>query len=174
LVTTHIVPHAIDSGITPIRAASILSLTSALGIPGRVLIGKVSDTFGWKQAAIGCNLLMAGAMLFLMQPSNPLMFYLFAVIFGFSQGGAGPPVVAQFGNIFGLRNIGLIMGTLSAGWALGAALGPASGGYIFDISGNYTPALLVGMAAPLAAAVLTILLRAPTTSPRDGGLPESL
>jgi len=169
LVMTHIVPHAIDSGMSPIKAASILSLTSALSIPGRILVAKVSDSVGWKQASLGCALLMAGAMLLLIQPSNPLMFYLFAVIFGFSQGGAGPPIVAQFGNIFGLRHIGVIMGALNVGWAIGAALGPASGGYIFDTSGSYIPAFSAGMAAALIIVVLILLVRTPTTSPKGGG-----
>lgn len=168
MVLIHLVPHAIDSGMSPIKAASILSLTSVLSIPARVLIAKVSDSIGWKQASIGCALLMAGAMLFLIQPSNPLMFYLFAVIFGLSSGGAGPPIAAQCGNIFGLRHIGLIMGVLNAGWAIGGALGPASGGYIFDISGSYTPAFLAGMVAMLITAVLILFLRMPTTSPKDG------
>ena len=168
LVLTHIVPYAINSGITPIKAASILSLTNALSIPGRVLISKVSDSLGWKRASIGCALGMAGAMLLLIQPPQPLMFYLFAVIFGLSSGGAGPPIVAQLGNIFGLRHIGLIMGVLNTGWAIGGALGPALGGYIFDISGNYTPAFFAGMVAMLITTVLILFLRTSTTGQKDG------
>ena len=165
LVLTHIVPQAIDSGMPPINAASILSLTSALSIAGRVLIAKVSDSVGWKQASVGCALLMGGAMLFLIQPPSSLMFYLFAIVFGLSYGGAGPPIVAQFANIFGLRHIGLIMGLSNVGWAIGSALGPASGGYIFDISGSYTPAFLAGMAASLITIVFILFVRAPTASP---------
>ena len=51
------------------------------------------------------------------------------------------------------------MGMMSAGWALGAAIGPAIGGYIFDISGNYFIAFLACAIALLAAAFLLSLMR---------------
>ncbi len=37
-------------------------------------------------------------------------------------------VTALSGDVFGMRSIGSIMGAMSAGWALGAAIGPAMGG----------------------------------------------
>ncbi len=173
LVLTHIVPHAIDLGITPVKAASILSLTSGLIIPGRLLIAKVSDSIGRKQASAGCALLMAGAMLLLIQPSSLLMLYLFAVIWGLSRGGFDPLVAAQIGDMFGLRNIGLIMGVLGVAWGTGAALGSGLGGYIFDISGSYIPAFLAGMVAILITAVLVLLLRTPPLKRETEGYQEA-
>ncbi|MBI4188184.1 MAG: MFS transporter [Chloroflexi bacterium] len=164
LVLTHIVPYAIDSGIAPKQAALVLSLVTGLGVLGRLFIGRVSDSIGRKQAAVSCVLLMAGAMLFLMWPLpklNLMVLYLFAVIFGFFNGGFEPPIVAQFGDIFGLRHIGVIIGVLNLGWGAGAALGSASGGYIFDISGSYSTAFLIVTVVLLITAGLTFLLRMP-------------
>jgi predicted MFS family arabinose efflux permease len=46
------------------------------------------------------------------------------------------------------------MGMMSGGWAIGAAIGPAVGGYLFDMSGHYSMAFVVGATALLAAACL--------------------
>jgi len=49
-------------------------------------------------------------------------------------------------DVFGLRAIGAIMGVLNFGWRVGAALGPAAAGFLFDRTGSYTIAFGV---APL-------------------------
>ena len=164
----HVVPYAIDLGITSMQAASILSLSGGLTIVGALVAGKVSDNIGRKQATMICVLLMAGAMLWLIVSSNLWMFYLFAVVFGFSYGGFAPPLSALMGDSFGTRHIGLIMGVVEIGWAVGGAVGPALAGYLFDITGNYILAfLLVGVIATLLAVVSTIFMRQPQ---RQGGL----
>jgi len=64
-----------------------------------------------------------------------------------------------------MRSIGAIMGVMSAGWALGAASGPAIGGYIFDVSGAYFTAFATGAVAILVAALLVALVRIPCARP---------
>jgi len=162
-VTTHIVPHAIDLGINPIQAASILALIGGIGILGKVVIGRVSDSIGRKNAAIICTLLTAGAMLWLTQSSDLWMLYLFAVAFGFSYGGLGPPISALVSDSFGLRHIGLILGLLEIGWGVGASAGPALAGYIFDIKGEYVIAFLTSMTVMLMSTVLASFLRTPNS-----------
>ena len=64
-------------------------------------------------------------------------------------------ITALIGDLFGTRSLGTIMGVMSAGWALGAAIGPAIGGFIFDRSGNYFMAF--GSAAGALFAVVCFL-----------------
>ena len=87
------------------------------------------------------------------------MLYLFALIFGFAWGGIGTQVPALIGDIFGVRNIGTVMGTLLIGWNLGGAIGPAMGGFMFDVSGNYFISFAVGAVMMLIAALLVALIR---------------
>ncbi len=162
LVLTHIVPRAMDLGINPVQAASILSLIGGISIPGRLLMGRASDSIGRKQAMLICILLMVGAMLWLTQSSELWTLYLFAILFGFSYGGITPPLSALTGDIFGLRSIGVIMAITSVGWPIGAAVGPTLAGYIFDTKGNYVLAFIIGMIAILIAAILLIFVRTPT------------
>ena len=70
LVLTHLVPYAIDLGVTPMKAAAILTLLGGSSIPGRLLMGRVSDNIGRKQAAILSALFMVGAMLLLTRASE--------------------------------------------------------------------------------------------------------
>ena len=94
------------------------------------------------------------------------MLYVFGVVFGFCYGGISPAVTALIGDIFGLRNIGIIMGAINAGFGLGAAIGPAIGGFIFDVSNSYTLAFLIGALALLVAALCVAFTRPEMTDTR--------
>ncbi len=164
VVMTHLVPHAIDLGITSMQAASLLSFIGGGNVLGRLLMGRVSDSIGRKRAYLICPLLMAGAMLWLIQSSDLWMFYLFAIVFGFSFGSSGPISSAFIAEAFGLRHVGVILGVTDVGWQVGAALGPVLAGYMFDISGSYVSAFIAGMIASLVAAILILFLKTPKPS----------
>ena len=159
LVLTHIVPHATDMGIPAAEAAAVLSLIGGANIAGRVLMGRVSDRIGRKVTAIICALLQAGAMIWLIWSHDLWMLYLFALVYGFSYGGLTPPMTALISETFGLRNIGVILGLLEIGWGIGSAIGPAAGGFIFDISNSYSMAFLIGAVVMLIATLLIALIR---------------
>jgi len=158
LVFVHVVPYAVDMGNSLMDAAIILALIGGTTIPGRLLVGRASDTIGRKAPAIACALLQVGALLWLMWARELWMLYVFAIAFGFLWGGFGVLTTALIGDVFGMRSIGAIMGMMSAGWALGAASGPAIGGYIFDVSGTYFMAFAAGAVAILIAALLVALV----------------
>jgi len=161
IVMTHIVPHAIDLGINQVQAASILSFIGGTSILGTLLMGRASDIMGRKPLIMISALLMAGAMFWLTWSSSSWMLYLFAVVFGFSYGGISSPVNAFIGDVFGTRHIGVILAVLSSPFSIGAAVGPALAGYIFDVSGSYYLAFLAGMVAALITAILALFLRVP-------------
>ncbi len=153
LVLTHVVPRAQDVGIAPVQAAAIVSVMGAVTIPSRILIGILSDRVGRKTTGIVCALIHTVAMLWLIGSTEMWMFYLFAVIYGIGYGGLDPPIVALIGDAFGLRRVGVIMGSLIVGWGLGAALGPYLGGLVFDISSSYSTAFLVAALVMVMAAI---------------------
>jgi MFS family permease len=159
LIFVHAVPYAVDMGISPMDAALMLSLIGAANIPGRLVIGKVSDTIDRKALAVACALVQVGTLLWLMWANGLWMLYVFAIVFGFLWGGSGAVITALIGDVFGTRSLGAIMGMMSAGWALGAAIGPAVGGYIFDTSGSYFTAFATGAAAVLISALFVALIR---------------
>lgn len=162
LVLTHIVPHTTDMGIPDMEAATVLSLIGGSIIAGRLLMGRASDSLGRKATAIICAIVVAGAMIWLIWSRDLWMLYLFGVVCGFSFGGLDPGITALIGDTFGLRSIGVIMGTLSAAWGIGSAIGPAVGGFVFDVSKSYSMAFLAGALAMLIVALLIALIKKET------------
>jgi MFS family permease len=159
MIFTHIVAHGTDIGILAMEAAAILSLIGVMNIPGRLLVGRMSDSVGRKPTAITCALFVAGAIIWLIYSKDLWMFYLFAVVFGFFFGGFDASTTALIGDVFGLRSIGIIMGTLSAGFGLGAALGPFIGGLVYDVSKNYFVAFSICAAAMIMVTLLFALIK---------------
>jgi MFS family permease len=63
------------------------------------------------------------------------------------------------GDVFGTRSLGAIMGMIGVGFNLGAAIGPATGGFIFHTSGNYFMAFAAGTISIFIAACLIASIR---------------
>jgi MFS family permease len=85
LVMSHVVPRAEDTGITPIRAAVVLSVLQAVAIPSRLVAGFVADMVDKRTIAATFALIMAIAMLWLAAAENMWMFFVFAVTYGLGQ-----------------------------------------------------------------------------------------
>ncbi len=162
MAVTHIVPHGTDMGIPAMKAATILSLIGAMNIPGRLVVGNISDSAGRKVTAMVCALFLAGAVIGLIYLKDLWMFYLFAAVFGFFFGGISTSTTAMIGDIFGLHSIGVIMGTMSACWALGGAIGPFIGGLVYDMWSNYSLAFSISAAAMMIVTLLLALTKRKT------------
>ena len=100
----------------------------------------MSDKLGGKLPSIIGALLIAASMLWLIWAKEPWMLYLFAFVYGFSYSGLASSLGALLGDIFGWARIGMMFGILEISWGVGAALGPAMGGLVFDHTGNYSVA----------------------------------
>jgi len=161
LILTHIIPHTTDMGISSIRAAGILSLITGMTIPGRLVMGAVSDHIGKKRTAITCALIEIVALTWLVWARDLWTFYLFAVVFGLCYGGLSPPLFSLLGDIFGLRSLGIIMGALDFGWGIGSAIGPLLGGLAFDITNSYSSAFITAAISLLLIALFIGLVKRP-------------
>ncbi len=159
MVFTHIVPHVTDMEIPAMKAATIVSLIGVMNILGRLLVGRISDRIGRKMTVLACALCLAGTILWLIFSKDLWMFYFFAVAFGFFYGGLDATTTSLVGDLFGLTSIGIVMGTLSAGWSLGAAIGPFLGGLIYDIHSNYSIAFTINVAAMIVVTLLLLLTK---------------
>jgi MFS family permease len=169
MVFVHIVPYAIGVGVSPMDASFVLSLLGFANILGRVVSGRLSDNFGRKPLSIICALVQIAALLWLIGARHLWMLYAFALAFGFTFGGYSTLITIFVGDIFGMRSLGAIMGILTAGFALGAAIGPAAGGYVFDVSGNYVSAFASGIISIFIAACLIAAIRNVSAFPLRNG-----
>jgi len=158
----YIYPHATKQLVIPeVVAANFLIVIGISSIIGRLVMGAVSDRLGGKRTLVICLAVQALAMFWLLRATDIWMLYLFAAVFGFAYGGCVPllPVIA--GGIFELKSIGEIVGFQMLGVAIGGAIGPALGGRIWDVTGNYHLAFMVGGICTIIALILLAFIRAP-------------
>jgi len=158
MVFIHVVPYAVGMGVSPIDASLILSVMGLANILGRLAVGRLSDLIGPRALGVVCPLVQCGALLWLLGSDQLWMLYVFGAAFGFLWGGTGTITTVLTVDLFGTRSLGTIMGLMSGGWAVGAAVGPAIGGFVFDATGHYLAAFGAGAAALLTAAGLLAVL----------------
>jgi len=158
-VMVHIVPHAIEIGISAARSANILATIGGLTIVGNVVLGSAGDRIGNRQALIIGFILMSIALFWVVAATEVWMLYLFAIVFGLANGGLAPPWPPLVAELFGLRSHGLIYGAFSFGFTIGGAIGPLLAGYIFDITGSYQSAFLVCATLSIVGLIMLTFLK---------------
>ena len=158
VIIVHIVPHATGIGISATSAARILAAVGGLSIAGKIVMGFAADRIGSKQSFIIGFILMSAALFWLPSIKELWLIYVFTVVFAFGYGSCSvsqPPLVAM---LFGLSSHGAIMGVVTFGFSIGAAVGPLIAGYIFDISGSYQVAFWASAATGVIGLILIILI----------------
>lgn len=159
MIFVHLVPYAVEMGVSPMHAALILSFIGLASILGRVIVGYLSDAMDGKTLGTGCALIQFGSLLWFLYARDLWMLYFFAIAFGILWGGVSIVITTLVGDIFGVNSLGAIMGMMVAWWSLGAAAGPAIAAYIFDVSGHYFAAFAAGAGALFIATILLAILR---------------
>ena len=154
-IPVHIVPFITDIGLSSSQAASILAMISGSSCFGRIGMGAVSDRIGRKSAIITCLAANFITLVWLMSAKNMWMLSLFAIGYGVTYGGGVPQWAALVGDLFGLRAMGAIFGTIIFLVTIPGAAGPVLFGYIFDVTGSYNAAFLVS-AICIAAAIFIL------------------
>jgi MFS family permease len=158
-IMVHIVPHAIESGISAISAANILATVGGLSILGKVLLGRAGDMIGSKKTLLLGFILMSTALIWLVPAKTPWMLFSIAGIFGFAFGGCAVSQSPLIAELFGLRSHGMIFGVFTVSVMSGSATGPLLTGYIFDITHSYQFAFIVCAVISLIGIILTAFLK---------------
>jgi MFS family permease len=152
----HTVSYAETCGLAVLTAVSIYSIEGVGGLFGRVLIGLAGDRWGAKRVLVAGLLVQAvgaGAYFFV---RNLEGFYSVAAIFGFAYGGVMPLYAVIAREYFGARIMGTVFGAAAMVSALGMALGPALGGWIFDTFGGYGWLYVASSAIGFGAAAIAL------------------
>lgn len=159
MVMVHVVNYATDGGVSALVAATFISVIGACSVAGRLVMGVASDRIGGVNALILCGMAALAALVWLIFATEPWMFYLFAAAFGFAYGGQATQMTVLINQFFGLRAVAALVGVVSVGTALGAALGSWAGGQIFDATDSYRMAFVLAAFAAGLAATATVLLK---------------
>jgi len=165
----HMVSYAIGCGIPAMAAVSIYSVEGASGLAGRLLFGIAADRFGVKLVLVLGLLLQSICIASYLAVSRLGEFYTLAVVFGTAYGGVMPLYAVLAREYFGPRIMGTVFGAATMVSAIGMAIGPLAGGFVFDTFASYAW-LYIGSSAVALGAVLIALMFPPLPSRAREGL----
>lgn len=134
-----------------IGAAGIASLVGIFSLIGRLSTGLLLDRFSARYVGAAIFLLpVASCTLLIADGANPASQTLSSIFFGFTLGAELDVIAYLAARHFGLRNYGVLLGSMTAALAIGTALGPLAAGAAFDIYDGYSQFLM------LTASLMTI------------------
>ena len=163
MISVHAVPFARDRGVSLADASLALTAYGIGSVAGRLTAGFISDRVGTRLTINTAYVFEIVALLALLWFPSRAALLASLVLFGAGFAASDTMVAKVIPEVFGVRAIGAIMGILTLGWRLGAAIGPAAAGFLYDLTGSYT---IPFGAAPVAVALSWLLFTLSTSRPR--------
>jgi MFS family permease len=163
LIGTHLIPAAVDHGLTQVAAAGLLALIGVFDLVGTLLSGYLTDRYdprvllAWYYGLRGLSLL---ALPVVIEAHGPGLLA-FVVFYGLDWVATVPPTVALTADVFGRERVGLVFGWIFAAHQLGAGAAAFGAGLSETLLGTYTPAFVVAALLGLVASALSLRIRPP-------------
>jgi len=157
----HMVTDAIDCGVAPMAAATVIGVAGLASVGGRVICGLFADRFGAKEVLICGLLVQAVAISCYLFVHDLAAFYALSVLFGVSYGGIMPLYATLVREYFGAKIMGTVFGAVAMLSILGMAVGPWTGGWIYDHLGGYFWLYIASCAIGLGAVAIAFTFRPP-------------
>jgi predicted MFS family arabinose efflux permease len=160
VIETHLLPYASFCGFPPLPSAMAYGVLSAVNMIGMAVAGYLSDRVN-RPLLLGSIYLLRGASFLLLLHIAPdiRLLYLFAALFGAVDYSTVPVTVGLAASHLGVRRLGLALGLISSGHAVGGALGALAGGMLFDAVGTYGWLWSSALALSLLAGLLVFTLK---------------
>jgi MFS family permease len=163
-VSLHQLAFAITIGFDKLYAAEVLGIGAFLAVPGIIVTGTLSDYVGREVSAIlayGMSIFGVVCALFITSPDQHFLLWLHACFFGLTWGARGPAITAKTADLFPGPRLGTILGVITIGSGLGAAIGSWAAGFIFDVSGSYRLAFILSIVSYGCGVIAFWALRRP-------------
>lgn len=169
VIETHLLPYASFCGFPPLPSATAYGILCAVNMAGMILSGLLTDRMH-RPTLLGAIYLARAATFILLIYIAPdiRLLYLFAVLYGLFDYSTVPVTVGLAASHLGVHRLGLVMGLISGGHALGGAAGAFAGGILFDTTGGY--ALLWGGSFALAVLAGLLVFTLDDRPRREGAL----
>jgi len=154
----HMVPYLTDKGFEPVAAVTVVAVWSGSATVGSLVTGFYLDRYDSRLMLAWQLGLAGGAYIILLALNSIFTLIIWAVAYGFIQGGMITTQLVIFANYYGRHHLGSIRGVTMPALALGNAAGATGSALVFDISGSYLPVFwafaalnLIGMVAAMSA-----------------------
>jgi len=171
MVLTHFMPHALEHNFSELQASTALGVMGAMNVLGTVGSGWICDRFGRRGPLAFYYFVRGLSLLFLLYVWNAPSLHLWAAIFGLNYISTVPPTTTLIANIFGRYSVGELSGWIFFSHQVGAALGAAIAGWIYELTGVYTIAFVSAALMGFLAAGLALAIREEPITSRPMGSP---
>lgn len=160
VIETHLLPFASFCGFPPVPSATAYGVLSLVNLFAMIGAGWLTDRFNRPMLLGAIYLLRALTFILLanLQGMSIEMLFAFAIFFGAVDYATVPVTASLVSSHVGLKVMGLAMGMISAGHAMGGALGAFSGGYLFDLTGSFALLWMASFWLAIGAGVMVIFL----------------
>ena len=148
----HLVPYAVDHGMSPSSSVLLLGVIGVGSTAGRFLLGDLADRLGRQHALLLMFAGMAVSLVVWLFSTGFWGLSAFAFVFGVFYGGYVAVLPALVMDYFGGRNVSGIIGVLYTSVAVGTLIGPSAAGFAFDVGHSYTLPILASIAGNVIAA----------------------
>jgi sugar phosphate permease len=165
-VSLYQAPHLIERGLTPLAAATVISLFSAMSATASFGIGFLPRRLPVRYGLLVSGLLLSAGSFGLIEVTSVRSAYVAAGTFGLGIGGIMTLLPMAWADYFGRESYGAIRGVALPLQVLAQAAGPLISGALRDWSGNYTRSLLL-FGALAACACLAALAARPAVVDAD-------
>ncbi len=159
-LVTHL-PTEVDlCGLAPTVASTALALIGLSNIVGSLWVGHLVGVYRSKMI-LALMYASRAALIgwYLLMPSEPWVFYVFAIGLGLTWLATVPPTAGIIGKLFGVRYLGTLFGLTLLSHQIGGFLGAWLGGLAVTRFGNYGWMWGADIALALMAAVINLPIR---------------
>jgi len=162
LVGTHLIPAAIDHGMTAVAGASLLALMGLFDVIGTTCSGFLTDRLDPRRLLAWYYGLRGLAVIALpVAFGSSWALVVFAVFYGLDWVATVPPTVALTADTFGRERVGIVFGWIFAAHQFGAAFAVWAAGASRQWTGTYTYSFVSAGALCLLAAALSLRIPSP-------------
>jgi predicted MFS family arabinose efflux permease len=162
IVMVQSVAYLVSTGLSPLRAASMMGIVGMLSLAGMVSSGWLAGRVGFAATGVVTfTVTLAGLALLVWLAHSPPGFVLagFVALFGLSQGTRGPLVATLAAREFPGRMAGPVFGCIAAAGGVGGAFGAWVAGWLYDRTGAYETSFAVAATSLVLAALPFVLFR---------------
>ena len=144
------------TGMTALQAAGLVGMMGLFNGLGRFFWASVSDYIGRATTFLIFFVLQFGIYLLLTRTTSQAAFHVLVLLMISCYGGGFACLPAFISDIFGVRQLGAILGTVLTAWAIAGVAGPILTARLAAHSGDYT--LILHILAGAMAAIFAVSL----------------
>jgi len=167
----HQISFLASKGIQRGVATAVFSIIGPSQLLGTFIAGFMADRFPNRYLLVVAQVLLGMAMLWTFLITSSWQAFTYGAILGLSMGFIMNVAAVIWPNYYGRLHLGSIRGVSMASTVALAALGPLPFGLVYDITGDYSLAILVLLALPVLCAVAALLALPPKKRRSEGIFP---